>query len=74
MGQMENNLFLHLHAAHGTDLLHKLPKIYNAFVAGGARLLGFDTNENQTSGHRSPATQYIGMMEGRERMLKHKCT
>jgi hypothetical protein len=59
-------LFLHLHAVNGTDLSYKLPKIYNAFVAGGARILGFDINENQNSGRRSPATQYIGMTEERE--------
>jgi hypothetical protein len=63
---MSHSLFLYLQAAHGTDVVYKLPKIYNAFVAGGARYLGSDTNENQTSGRRSPATQYIGMTEGRE--------
>jgi hypothetical protein len=59
-------LFLHFHVVHGTDLSYKLPKIYNAFVAGGARILGSGIIENQNSDHRSPATQYIGMTEGRE--------
>lgn len=58
--------FYYFHAVNGTDLSYKLPKIYNAFVAGGARILGSGINENQNSGHRSAATQYIGMAEGRE--------
>jgi hypothetical protein len=57
---------LHLHTAQGTDVLYELPKIYNAFVAGGARILGFDTNEIQANGRQSPATQYIGTTEGRD--------
>lgn len=58
--------FFNFHAVQGIDLSYKLPKIYNAFVAGGARILGSGINENQNSGHRSAATQYIGMTEGRE--------
>lgn len=37
--------------------------VQNLDYSGGARILGFDINENQNSGRRSPATQYIEYLD-----------